>query len=79
MEFEKLAAQIKLEIAKLDTTPELDKINKAFDEKIRKVEEARREKLATVPDNNVERKKLIAALEALGEKYVEPTKKKSKE
>ncbi|SEO18908.1 hypothetical protein SAMN05192574_1063 [Mucilaginibacter gossypiicola] len=79
MEFEKLAAQIKAEIAKLDTTPELDKINKAFDEKIRKVEEARREKLATVPDNAVERKKLIAALEALGEKYVEPAKKKNRE
>ena len=79
MEFEKLAAQIKLEIAKLDTTPEVDKINKVFDEKIRKVEEARREKLATVPDNSVEKKKLIAALEALGEKWVEPAKKKAKE
>ncbi|AYL97362.1 hypothetical protein HYN43_019505 [Mucilaginibacter celer] len=79
MEFEKLAAQIKAEIAKLDTTPEVDKINKVFDEKIRKVEEARREKLATVPDNSVEKKKLIAALEALGEKWVEPAKKKAKE
>jgi len=42
-------------------------------------EEARREKLATVPDNSVEKKKLIAALEALGEKWVEPAKKRAKE